>query len=681
MNNIIFSFHEFLHFIRQDKLGKFKFRFRDDPPQTERILEKLNEEYSVGLCDIPIGTTFKTASQLVEAEIFGGKSLRDRWGEIEVIECAALPFHEWAEVHLPSESRREIEHKFHRIVSAPIKEQLSFNEEALRQFPGDMDFLYRRICDEYFLATELQKEGKTEEAEVYYNRVIDHGKEMIMHYPHHYSATHFIARATRALGKPELIMDFCKHSPDDFRALVKKGRGEAVLWLREEKYKGFFSDIIRDAAMHDYRCDKQVEESRAEYVYSLIKELYDYEDVIEGICVERHKFNINDMGEDFSHIIGVLSRFSNDGHMMSGRIITEKYTELFTLLLNRREKPAQMLPDMEHENFALALLGAVNADILSVNDAVHDIGRIITENPFCDMHDFGYPMSVFEDGYPEFAELTKSDDAYILRALSEHEICKEANKKACLRHAENVKQFGDVNRAIEIIREGKLFENGNRRAIRAAIKHRKLEIGQLKELWDIAILTNDIDTKLFLYGLIEFPINIREMIAEAKRHDRVLLDPERTEKWDNECMLAYRLITVLGRTFCGEDDIRSYARELEEMGIPLKYRLGMQAQILAKDDTDAFFAYIDEIENDAEGSENLLHDIYFAVLTMWGMRNDIEPKPELLWRIYDQVMCSGCRTNAVRLMERYHCLPDRIREAAVYDCVHEIREIAEGYQG
>ncbi len=679
-NNVIFDFHQFLHFLRQDKLGEFGFRFKDDLPQTERFLGKLKDGYWVGLCDIPDGTTFKTASQLVAAEIYDGKSIRNRWDEIEITQCAGLPFEEWAKIHLPNESRREIEKEFHRICGAPTRERLNFYEEALRAFPWDVDFLYRRICDEYFLASDLEKEGKTEEAEVYYNRIIDHGKEMLIPYPDHYSAAHFITYAIEALGKSELLMDFCKHSPDDFRDLVKKGRGEAILWLREEKYKGFFSDIIRDAAMHDYRYDKQAESVRAEYIYDLIKELYDYEHQIEVICEERHKFNINDMGEDFPHIIGVLSCFSKDRHMMPRRIITEKYTELFTSLLNRSEIPEQMLPDTERENFLCALCGAVNGDTLPLKDAVHDIGRIITENPLFDMYDFEYPMSILKQNYSEFTEISSSEDEYILKALSEYEICEETNKKAFLRH-ENVKQFEDVNRAIEIIREGKLFENGNRQTIRSATKQTKLEVSQLKELWGIALRTNDIDTKLFLYGLLEFPINIKEMIAEAKQYDHVLLDPERTEKWDKECVLAYKLISTLGRTHSGEEDIRNYAHELEERGIPLKYRMGIHAQILAKDDTDGFFAYIDEIEKTTEESAHLLHDIYFAVLTMWGMRNDIEPKPELLWRIYDQVMCSGCRMNAVRLMERYHCLPDNIKEAAVYDCVHEIREIAGRYQG
>ena len=76
------------------------FVFKDDPRKIEHFIGYLPQyelPYWVGYCDIEGGCEFKTAKELFEAPIFDGKSIKDRWNEIEIIAIGAINIDEWNE--------------------------------------------------------------------------------------------------------------------------------------------------------------------------------------------------------------------------------------------------------------------------------------------------------------------------------------------------------------------------------------------------------------------------------------------------------------------------------------------------------------------------------------------------------------------------------------------------------
>ena len=76
------------------------FVFKDDPHKIEHYIGYLPQyelPYWVGHCDIEGGCEFKTAKELFEAPIFDGKSIKDRWHEIEIIAIGAINIDEWNE--------------------------------------------------------------------------------------------------------------------------------------------------------------------------------------------------------------------------------------------------------------------------------------------------------------------------------------------------------------------------------------------------------------------------------------------------------------------------------------------------------------------------------------------------------------------------------------------------------
>ena len=77
------------------------FYFRTDPKEREHYIGCIREEkkpYWIGLCDIEGGCNFETAKELFEAPVFDGRSLKDRWDEVVLVEMSGINIDEWAEI-------------------------------------------------------------------------------------------------------------------------------------------------------------------------------------------------------------------------------------------------------------------------------------------------------------------------------------------------------------------------------------------------------------------------------------------------------------------------------------------------------------------------------------------------------------------------------------------------------
>lgn len=57
----------------------------------------LPQPYWAGYCDVPDGCEFKTAQELFEAKIYDGKSIKDRWSELVIINFGGISVYDWKE--------------------------------------------------------------------------------------------------------------------------------------------------------------------------------------------------------------------------------------------------------------------------------------------------------------------------------------------------------------------------------------------------------------------------------------------------------------------------------------------------------------------------------------------------------------------------------------------------------
>lgn len=93
---------DFDYYFAQLKIGKLVdetcFYFVDDPKETEHYIGYLPEyekPYWSGYCDIPDGTEYKTAEELINAPIWNGKSLKERWEDVRICHIEGISLNEW----------------------------------------------------------------------------------------------------------------------------------------------------------------------------------------------------------------------------------------------------------------------------------------------------------------------------------------------------------------------------------------------------------------------------------------------------------------------------------------------------------------------------------------------------------------------------------------------------------
>ncbi|MBQ8512312.1 MAG: hypothetical protein IJ497_06835 [Clostridia bacterium] len=107
-----FTVEQFLRvFTEQPQLlHESGFRFASDPispKQTGYVRERMigwmdgqEKPYWIGGCDIPNGTEFFTAEELLDAPVFAGKSMRERWDEVIWLELIGLDPVEWMRMYV-----------------------------------------------------------------------------------------------------------------------------------------------------------------------------------------------------------------------------------------------------------------------------------------------------------------------------------------------------------------------------------------------------------------------------------------------------------------------------------------------------------------------------------------------------------------------------------------------------
>ena len=97
------DYNLFFHYLQIGKcINETCFYFADEPEEEERYLgyiEGHEQPYWVGRCDNPNGCEFATAEELVQAPIYQGRSLKERWNQVRIVEIEALSVDYWLEYY------------------------------------------------------------------------------------------------------------------------------------------------------------------------------------------------------------------------------------------------------------------------------------------------------------------------------------------------------------------------------------------------------------------------------------------------------------------------------------------------------------------------------------------------------------------------------------------------------
>ena len=76
------------------------FYFDDDKEEVEHYIGYIpdcEKPYWVGLCDIEGGCEFDTADELMQARIYDGKSLVEKWSNVVICHIEGLNVEDWLE--------------------------------------------------------------------------------------------------------------------------------------------------------------------------------------------------------------------------------------------------------------------------------------------------------------------------------------------------------------------------------------------------------------------------------------------------------------------------------------------------------------------------------------------------------------------------------------------------------
>lgn len=95
----IYNYDFFFERILKEKcIGEMSFCFEDEKEKFLGIMKEYERPYWIGECDNKDGMDFESAKSLVDAKVYDGKSLRERWAEVEIISIDALSAEEWLEM-------------------------------------------------------------------------------------------------------------------------------------------------------------------------------------------------------------------------------------------------------------------------------------------------------------------------------------------------------------------------------------------------------------------------------------------------------------------------------------------------------------------------------------------------------------------------------------------------------
>ncbi len=142
--------------------------------------------------------------------------------------------------------RDELERAWHKTWPLGDEFSLVFVEEALKEFPDDDPFLYRRAVDEYFLGVD--KNVPEEQRELYLTRADIHFSSLHRKYPEHDSYTSFLAQVCHARGEKERALELiytCKKSESRDRLAAEFLGGEDEINFKRKKIRNLVWELFR----------------------------------------------------------------------------------------------------------------------------------------------------------------------------------------------------------------------------------------------------------------------------------------------------------------------------------------------------------------------------------------------------------------------------------------------------
>lgn len=441
---------------------------------------------------------------------------------------------------------------------------------------------------------------------------------------------------------------------NEFRKNMRCGLGRCYTAL-ESGDMPKFKPIVLHGCINNIAFDTQCEGSRGNYMHSLAARFGDNDYFVIPAAEKFLNMPPNGDWHKFCHLCDFLKCFAEDGGSAAEQALKNKYSELYSALMNTRS--SQKTNDISD-----------NYEYLCI-----DIMQISGINTF---------FKIAEDIGGYFIR-RKNDDTETLRFCFDwfyFNACEKFGKKALKKELKKRSLSGSgISRFFEIMEtetvrapktvqpefssEDIIQKTESGLSTWDRIKARRLDESERIKLANAVLVENDPDKKaellkIFCSKYCKFPINPEQLIGYTCSEN----DKLRAAAFD---ALSYT-----------EDKcVHDFAAKLVMQGSHINEAIPILIGNYEKSDKELLLSALSGIKIDLYDSSGW-HGIVIGILNAAEKKGSKLPSEALMF-VYENSLCSRCRENALKIMGRRHILTDELLNECLFDCNCDIRKYAE----
>lgn len=441
----------------------------------------------------------------------------------------------------------------------------------------------------------------------------------------------------------------------EFKRCMQKGLGRCVLTLKQAKNIEPYRDIVLWGCLHNLSYDTQCEGTRAAYIYRLASMFHDDEYFVSP-TVKAFETLPRRSDWTFLHFCELLGMFAQNGNREAREALYQKYDTVLSKLVQKRHFSGYDFERDSMEHICIVLL-ELDGDEALLRIA-KDLGWLFLENPHYKADDFDWLCFDIGDSFGKenakkllaTAAKTSPDTARFLEqyvdSLQEQEHSPHRNDPPPPSTADTVADEIDRTGTVSYISKLSLSK--------------KADEAERKKLAQKAIDEPDPDKKVallsaFAFSDCGFPLPHKILIEYAKSPSDALRD------------MALNILMD-----CKSREVHDYAKALLLSGDAPDQAASMLITNYTPADKPLLLAELYLMKVDYKDTSSW-HGTGLQILN--AFEKGAKLPREALEHIYETTLCSHCRADAVREMEKRGWLTPAIIEELPYDCNTRLTEV------
>ena len=423
----------------------------------------------------------------------------------------------------------------------------------------------------------------------------------------------------------------------EFKEKFRRGLGSAILALENCEDVSKYKDIVLWGCLNYMGYDRLFEGERSEYIYCAISFFKD-DDYFEAKIIDKFCATLNDLNLA-EQLTGLLWEFAAAGSEKARAKLYSVYEELFDLVKGQKSESRRCV--LKRESFERMCGKLVSLDGFEVFlRIVNDLGDFFKSNPGKDPFHFDWFCESSKD---------KLGKKRVERVLEKNNI--KYDWRASLRKPVEEKEFT----AEEVIEDCKKhWWKSNHYALHLL---RKGDPDEVSMLINAVIAEPDLNVKanmlkVFTWGDV-FPGDINHLIDYTKSENRKL------------CFAAFSALTDIE-----SDRAHDYAIEL----LTEKKYEGEAISILCRNYRKSDYKILEDSIKKLTLEDEHWH-MPFSDFCFLAEENKHAPK-EALRYIYEKTLCSYCRENVVRVMNKRRMIGVEMLKELEKDSNYDISRFA-----